>query len=422
MRSARFLLAAALLPAAIAQEPSPVRDWIAGHAIRLITPEAGHGFEDMQPLKQVVGNVRIVALGEATHGTREFFQLKHRLVAYAVANLGFTVFAIEAGLTECRQIDAYVTTGRGNPRAILRTVPIWNTEEMLALIDWLRDWNADPRHARKVHFAGVDLQTPAFALRSVAAYLEHVPPAERPSLAALNVLAGDTSAVDAAGWQRIVRDAEALGAVFDAHRDSWAATGADDLAATRRDVSTLEQAARVYARAAADPDADDSLRDGFMADNAAWVLGQQPTGARMLLWAHNGHVSLERRGRSAMGAALRRRLGRDYVSVGFVFGSGAFRTVEARDGRAVLTTTSFGRPPASDISAPFAATNKPLLIADLRHLPSGPVSAWFARPHPTREAGGTPITEADATRPIVLLAEFDAVVYVDRTTGTRPLD
>ena len=90
MRIARFLLAAALLPAFAAQEPSPVRDWIASHAIRLTTPEAGHGFEDMQPLKQVVGNARIVALGEATHGTREFFQLKHRMVEFLAPQMSPT--------------------------------------------------------------------------------------------------------------------------------------------------------------------------------------------------------------------------------------------------------------------------------------------------------------------------------------------
>jgi hypothetical protein len=52
-------------------------NWVKEHAIPLKTVEAGHGFEDMEPLKTVIGNARIVALGEATHGTREFFQLKH---------------------------------------------------------------------------------------------------------------------------------------------------------------------------------------------------------------------------------------------------------------------------------------------------------------------------------------------------------
>jgi erythromycin esterase len=56
--------------------------WLATNAIRLKTVAAGHGFADLQPLKAMIGPARIVALGEATHGTREFFQLKHRLLEF----------------------------------------------------------------------------------------------------------------------------------------------------------------------------------------------------------------------------------------------------------------------------------------------------------------------------------------------------
>jgi erythromycin esterase len=59
----------------LAQSTAPVTEWVRGNAIRLTTPEAGHGFQDMEPLEQVAGNARIVSLGEATHGSREFFQV-----------------------------------------------------------------------------------------------------------------------------------------------------------------------------------------------------------------------------------------------------------------------------------------------------------------------------------------------------------
>ena len=62
-------------------EAVAVEQWIKGNAIRLSTVQAGNGFADMEPLATIVGNARIVALGEATHGTREFCQLKHRMVA-----------------------------------------------------------------------------------------------------------------------------------------------------------------------------------------------------------------------------------------------------------------------------------------------------------------------------------------------------
>ena len=92
----RLILAAFTLFAAVCvAQSNPVVDWIRAHAIRLQTPEAGHGFADMQPLKKVVGNARIVALGEPTHGTREFFQLKHRMVEFLATEMGFTIFSLQ---------------------------------------------------------------------------------------------------------------------------------------------------------------------------------------------------------------------------------------------------------------------------------------------------------------------------------------
>ena len=73
-------------------------EWVRANAIRLATPEAGHGFADMEPLRKVVGNARIVSLGEATHGSREFFQLKHRMLEFLATQMGFTIFSIEANM------------------------------------------------------------------------------------------------------------------------------------------------------------------------------------------------------------------------------------------------------------------------------------------------------------------------------------
>src|SRR5216684_6674973 len=102
---------AAVALARTSDEPSV--NWIRQHAVRLKTPEAGHGFADMHPLKKIIGNARIVALGEATHGTREFFQLKHRILEFLVAEQGFTVFAIEANWPESLAVDDYVLHGTG---------------------------------------------------------------------------------------------------------------------------------------------------------------------------------------------------------------------------------------------------------------------------------------------------------------------
>jgi erythromycin esterase len=400
-------------------EPEVAR-WLAASALAIERAEPGRGTADLAAAGTWIGSARIVGLGEASHGTHEFFQLKHRFFEYAVAELGFTVFAIEAGATECRDIDDYIATGHGDPRAVLRTIPIWNTEEVLALIEWMRGWNADPAHHRKLRFAGIDMQTPYFAFRSVTAFLAQVAPERGASLDSLAVLGGDTGQLDPLRWAALARELAALAALFDANRDRWSERArAPAYENARHDVTLMTQAAQVYGLAGADPERAEELRDRFMADNAEWLLAHEPAGARMVLWAHNGHIALRRSERFPMGGELHRRLGADYVSIGFVFGQGELRVPELRRGRAVLASHQLGPAPAADVSTPFAAAGKPLAFASLRDLPDGAVADWFWTPHPMREVGG--VWEPDPSRWAILPSEFDAVIYVDRTTGSHPL-
>jgi erythromycin esterase len=159
---------AALRQAAIA--------WMKQSVLPLQTVEAGHGFADLQPLKKVLQDTQVVALGEATHGTREFFQLKHRMLEFLATELGFTVFALETDVTEAQAVNAYVLTGQGDAAQVLAGLGFWNNEEVLELIRWMRRYNEDPRHTRKLKFHGVDMQKPVLAAESVGEYLSKVDP------------------------------------------------------------------------------------------------------------------------------------------------------------------------------------------------------------------------------------------------------
>ena len=141
--------------------------WVRTNAMPLASVEAGHGFADLEPLRHIIGDARIVSLGEATHGTREFFQLKHRLLEFCVSELGFTIFGIEASYPECLRINDYVLNGTGNPAEALASqrFSTWDTDEVLALIEWMRAWNRT--QARKVKFYGFDMQFPTEAALNV---------------------------------------------------------------------------------------------------------------------------------------------------------------------------------------------------------------------------------------------------------------
>src|SRR5713101_1664023 len=138
--------------------PSEVTSWLKSSAIPLDSTSPESGLDDLRQMESTIGNARIVAMGEATHGTREFFQLKHRMLEYLVTKKGFTVFGIEASFPDSQAVNEYVLHGTGDASAALAGLGFWtwNTDEVLDMIVWMRAWNADPAHVAKVKFYGFD--------------------------------------------------------------------------------------------------------------------------------------------------------------------------------------------------------------------------------------------------------------------------
>lgn len=176
MRTAALLfLFAALCPG---QDQPPV-DWIRDHAVKLDTVAPGNGFADLQALKKTIGDARIVSLGEATHGTREFFQMKHRMLEFLATEMGFNIFSIEANMPEAYRLNDYVLTGYGDPAQLLKGMYFWtwDTEEVLEMIRWMREFNASGKG--QIQFTGFDMQTPTMAAQNVNGFLATADPGYR---------------------------------------------------------------------------------------------------------------------------------------------------------------------------------------------------------------------------------------------------
>jgi erythromycin esterase len=403
--------------------PEEVVRWLELHVAPLRTTKPGQGDEDLRPLAAMVGKAQVVALGEATHGTREFFQLKHRVLEYLVSEMGFTVFAIEANWPESLAIDDYVLHGKGDAaQALGGLFYIWNTAEVLDMIEWMRAFNADAAHRHKVRFFGFDMQSAGLARGAVAAYLDRVDARYASEMAArLDGFPDDprraARAVSTAG----LATAKALVERLDAHRSDYVARSSrEEWELVRQHAVILEQSA-----ALADPRQPDD-RDRAMADNVGWILGQQPPGTRMVLWGHNAHVNYgkERGGYTPMGEFLRRKLGSGYLSIGFLFDQGAFQAMRV-GGRDLmgLHEISVGPSPIDSLAAVFHRTGLALGLLDLRSCPrSGAVGAWLTSPHAVREAGAFFPGEPQMwTVPTAVTERFDGLVYVDRTTRSRPV-
>ncbi len=283
-------------PSPLASGPAPqnVIEWVRARTIPLKTPEPGHGFSDMQPLKSIVGKSRIVALGEATHGTREFLQLKHRMLEFLVHEMGFSVLAIEANWPESLAINEYILEGKGTlSGAVASLYPfLWRTEEVRELIGWMRSYNQDPSHRTKLKFYGFDMQGPELALRRVLVYLRQVDPAyaaaEEKWLSPLQNITSYEKQDE--GVHRATRAALArIWKRFEGKKSEY----------SRRSTQVQWRVARQHARVVIQAEGmwRNRSRDGFgvrdraMAENVRWLLENEGSASKVVLWAHNGHVA-----------------------------------------------------------------------------------------------------------------------------------
>src|SRR5262245_52048602 len=134
----------------------PPVEWLRKNAHPFDTCEPGGADRDLASLRAIVGDARIVALGEVQSGTHEFFRMKHRIMEYLATHMGFTLFAVEENMADALRLNEYVLTGRGDPKALLARVASYRrTQEFLDLVEWMRAFNRSGRG--QLQFLGFDM-------------------------------------------------------------------------------------------------------------------------------------------------------------------------------------------------------------------------------------------------------------------------
>jgi len=404
--------------------------WLKANALPLASVEPGSSFHDLEPLRPMLSKARVVSLGEATHGTREFFKIKHRLIEYCVSELGFTIIGFEANYGSMLAVNDYVLHGNGDIADVIAPgvgFDIYDTEEVLALVEWVRGWNLT--HARKVQFHGFDMQASPAATLHLLAYLERV----APELAAtseriLAPLASQFmfSRFPAVMRERVSAQIKLVTDTFETERAGWTVqTGKSELHLARQSAVMLAQFMRMVP--IEDEMAASAVRDRAMADNVAALLEANGPDAKALLWAHNGHVKrsanydfpMGRFEAPTMGSFLHAMFGAEHVIIGFAFNQGAFRVAIDRNfnmgGRIV------GPAPAGYVDAVMASTGIPLYALDLTRVPAeGPVARWMVSRPRQRMLGNVlaaPEYRTDfAADP---RDSWDIVAFVESTTAAR---
>ncbi len=419
---------------ASAPAPADLR-WLALHSTTLRTATVGGSptDDDLGAFARIVGSARIIALGESTHGTHEFFTLKARVLDYAVRRLGVRVFAIEANQVAAEQVNRYVQGGPGTARDAMRVMfRVWNTEEMEALVDSLRQWNAT-HPTDRVRFAGYDMQDHRRPVDSLRAILGRVRPSWQPRVDELlgeyrsrpSYATPDVADTTRARW---AEQATTLWRDVTSQRSAWlaAARPADDSLAVEwavQDANLIRQAAR-FNVALSSPE-----RDSLMAANLDWVLQTLAPRGRVLVWAHDVHVSkggdttLSFNGGAQMGAYLRRTHGDDYRNFSLLTYQGTYSATRSFTDYAMIAAEGIAAPVGS-VEAALHALPRPAgsvgWIVDLRRGMTDAGAAWLRQLRPIRHVGFAAYDygfDLNAQVP----REFDGVLFVDRSSASRML-
>ena len=381
--------------------------WLRAHAIPLATTDPTAPLDDLLRLGALIGDARVVALGEGTHGTADFFRMKLRLVRYLVERKGFSVFALETTMPEARRIDEYVRTGAGDVRSALAGLGFayWNSREVLDIVEWIRRYNASGKG--RVAFYGIDAQSPGIAMDSVRAFIASADASFLPSLdsaydqvRAIQTArrAGARDPASARTWQT---EAERVLDHVVAHRASYASAYPDS---TR--LAWTVQYARIVLQGGQSAIGGSTVRDSSMALNAAWIFAHQPAGARMIVSAFDRHVQ---RVPGWMGIHLQRRFADSLRTVGMVFGEGSYNS----NGPRGVTAYPADPPAPGSVESVFRMAGLEMAALDLRTASRSDASRWLTQPHELRLIGTMANDNAFATTRVA--RDYDILIYLDRT-------
>jgi erythromycin esterase len=402
------------------------------HPISGSSPQGGDaiGNSDLSPLDDLKAT-RVVGLGEATHGTHEFFEMKHRLFKYLVEKHGFKAFAFECDYGESIFFDRYINGGAGDIDELMRTRMhfwTWRTSEVRALLEWMRSFNIGKGDAEKIHYIGVDCQFTTYQGMLLRQYLGSVSSA---FLSELDPLLSELEGLQDSQYKTMEE------AVFNDYKQRQ-----DDLyrtlSAKEKEFVPLSskfefELARQLARSLSQVHEykysyyklnDYSKRDLYMAENTLWILDLLGGASRIALWAHNGHVANDPvySGGGSLGSHLRANLGDQYKIIGFSFSKGTFTAVGQNPTtlqfESLKTHAITDEPKPGSVNELFHSAKEKNFLLRLDSLEAAsPLKTWLSSSRPFLSIGavfnGIPDNYYGLTP---ILQHFDVLIHFD-TTG-----
>lgn len=383
----------------------------------------------------------VIGLGEATHGTREFFELKHRIVRQLVEEHGLRLFGIEAGFGRIQRVNDYVCDGDGTARAAVENMGFWTwkAESVREFVAWLREFNADRGPADQVQFYGYDVQSVDGSATALSEYLATVDPAYLDTVGddlvdlADGPLRPETMDNPDEKLASLTALADSVTGRLDTYQQSYAAITSQQAWRVAHHHASVVSDAIALARdrhAADDYTSATALerRDRKIAESVTWILDQEPHD-QIALWAHNAHINRggmewDEESIPTMGDYLDEWYGDNYYALGFDFHHGAFRALgDDGDGGRELREFTIDGPVNGALSETLSATDYELAFLDITEINSTDASKCVTSECLLASIGAV-FSQEDAANywlPATPNSDFDGLVYVEETTASRSL-
>ena len=402
---------------------------------------------DFEPLLDMIGHARFVLIGEASHGTHEFYRVRAEITKRLIREKGFTAVAVEADWPDAYRVNRYVRGESRDADAVdalggFRRFPqwMWRNADVLDFVGWLRAHN-DAAGGSKAGFYGLDLYSLHASMEAVLRYLDTVDPEAarraRRRYACFDHFGEDTQAYGYAASAGLAPSCETavVGQLLDlrrsaaeyARRDGRVAP--DDLFFAEQNARLVANAERYYRTMFAGRAESWNLRDRHMAETLEALVGHLSAPgrpARLVLWAHNSHLGDARAtemgaaGELNLGQLARERYGAEAVLVGFSTHSGS--VTAASDWEAPAERKRVRPALPGSYEALFHELGRSFLL-DLRDDAS--VARALDAPRLQRAIGVIYRPESERASHYFharLPRQFDAVLHYDTTRAVEPLE
>lgn len=405
---------------------------------------------DYDPLLELVGNARLVLLGEASHGTHEFYRARAEITQRLIAEKNFSAIAVEADWPDAYRINRYVRNDSDDARAIdaladFKRFPswMWRNTDVLDFVGWLRDYNDSlASENAKAGFYGLDLYSLHSSIESVLAYLDRVDPeaarraryryscfdhfGEDPQDYGYAASFGLTETCEHEVVNQLVelqrRAAEFL------EQDGRAA--ADQYFFAEQNARLVKNAEEYYRLMFHGRISSWNLRDRHMAEtlNALMAhLDSQQREAKIVVWEHNSHLGDARatemgeQGEWNVGQLVREKYAAEAVLVGFSTYEGTVTAATNWGGAAERKRVRPALP--GSYEALFHKLQPKSFLLNLRD--GGEAAATLRTPRLERAIGVVYRPDSERVSHYFharLADQFDAMIHFDQTRAVEPLE